>query len=176
MVGTLHSSRDNDTQADINLVALGEWETAYRQAIAFAADLTLSQKASIVNGLNATSPSTGEFFPGMRISDGQQGPQNQYFVTGWGQPAALSMTFDRDAMYQQARSVAIEFYTRGYDVADGPTSAPLGRIAWGGRQSDAWAFDPYLNGIVFGIAARAEMDVGVLPSGKVSILEQASIF
>ncbi|KAH8878932.1 beta-glucosidase D [Thozetella sp. PMI_491] len=153
-------------------VALGEWQTAYNQAVSFLADLTLAQKAAVVTGKNATNSVTGETFPGVRISDGQQGPNSQYFVTGWGQPLALAMTFDREAIYQQARSVGVEYYTRGYNVVDGPTSSPMGRTPWSGRLPEGMGFDPYLNGIVFGTLTKAQLDVGVLSSGKHFLLNE----
>ena len=112
--------------------------------------------------------SAGSDFPGITISDGQQGVLLHYFVSGWGQPAAIGMSWDKQAIYEQAKAIGAEFKIRGYHVCDGPTSSPLGRTAWGGRQAEAYGFDSYLNGIAFGLSAEGEIDAGVIPAGKVS--------
>ncbi|KAH9898820.1 glycoside hydrolase superfamily [Xylariomycetidae sp. FL2044] len=145
-------------------VELGEWASAYQKAKAFAASLNLEQKAAIVTGGNATSPL--DAFPGIRISDGQQGVLNSFFVSGWGQPAAITMSWDKQAIYDQARAIGTEFKIRGYHVCDGPTSSPVGRTPWSGRLAESYAADSYLNGIAFGLQAEAELDAGVIPGGK----------
>lgn len=84
------------------------------------------------------------------------------------------MSWDRDAIYEQARAIALEFYTRGINVIDGPTSSPLGRVAWGGRQAESFSFDSYLNGIAFGLFSKGAVDIGVIPSAKVGAQFTAS--
>lgn len=133
--------------------------------------MTLDQKATIVTGGEVTSDQ-GQF-PGITISDGQQGILFHYFVSGWGQPAAVTMSWDKEAIYNQAKAIGTEFKIRGIHVCDGPTSSPVGRTAWGGRQAEAYAFDSYLNGIAFGLSSKAELDAGVIPSGKVRVLDQS---
>ncbi|KAH8658253.1 glycoside hydrolase superfamily [Xylariales sp. PMI_506] len=157
--------QQNATRGLIGNVALLEWQPAYEKARAFTSSLTLSQKATVVTGGNVTSPLLG-FFPGLVISDGEAGINNAYFVSGWPEPATVTMTWDKTAIYQQAQAIALEFYIRGINVIDGPTSSPLGRIAWGGRQAESFAFDSYLNGIAFGLYSKGAIDAGIIPSAK----------
>lgn len=79
----------------------------------------------IVTGGNVASPI--DSFPGLAVLDGQQGMLNSFFVSGWGQPGAITMSWDKDVLYRQARAIALEFYIRGIHVIDGPTVAPFGR-------------------------------------------------
>lgn len=127
--------------------------------------LTLEQIANVVTGRNVTGDMGT--FPGLAISDGQQGVLMHYFVSGWGQPAAATMTWDKKAMYDQGKAIGVEYKIRGVHVCDGPTSSPLGRTAWGGRQAEAYAFDSYLNGIAMSLSTKGEVDSGVIASGKV---------
>lgn len=78
------------------------------------------------------------------------------------------MSWDKKAIYEQSKAIGAEFKIRGYHVCDGPTSSPLDRTAWGGRQAEAYGFDSYLNGIAFGLSAEGEIAAGVIPAGKVS--------
>lgn len=77
------------------------------------------------------------------------------------------MTWDKEAIYAQARAVASEFYQKGLQVINGPTSQPLGRTPWGGRLGETFGPDPYMNGIVFGLSVKGYTDVGVIAGGKV---------
>lgn len=75
-------------------------------------------------------------------------------------------------MYTQLKAVASEFYGKGFQVVNGPTSQPLGRTPWGGRLVEAFSPDPYLNGMVFGIGARSFGDAGVVAGGKHFLLNE----
>lgn len=75
-------------------------------------------------------------------------------------------------MYDQLKAVALEFYGKGFQVINGPTSQPLGRTPWGGRLVETMGQDPYLNGIAFGIGAKAFSDAGVVSGGKHFLLNE----
>jgi beta-glucosidase len=47
-------------------------------------------------------------------------------VTGFSESSALAMTWDKTLMYDQLKAVALEFYGKGFQVINGPTSQPLG--------------------------------------------------
>lgn len=149
---------------DCLVVKLDDWQTAYDKAAAFVDSLSLADKARVVTGRNATA--NGEFFPGLNIMDGQQGILNSFFVTGWSEPGALTMSWDKEALYKQSYAIAREFYIRGYHVVDGPTVSPGGRTAWNGRASEGFAADSYLTGVAFGESVRAEVDAGTISAGK----------
>jgi beta-glucosidase len=80
------------------------------------------------------------------------------------------MTWDKDAIYAQSKAIATEFYLKGIQVVDGPTSQPLGRTPWGGRLVETFGPDPYLNGIATGLGAKAYKDTGVIGGIKVCYL------
>lgn len=83
-----------------------------------------------------------------------------------------AMTWDKDAIYEQAKAVATEFYGRGYQIVNGPTSEPLGRTPWGGRLGEAFGPDAYQNGIAFGLSVKAYTEVGVIAGGKHFLLNE----
>lgn len=82
------------------------------------------------------------------------------------------MTWDKTLMYDQLKATAMEFYGKGFQVINGPTSQPLGRTPWGGRLVEAFTPDPYLNGKAFGIGAQAVSDAGVMAGGKHFLLNE----
>jgi beta-glucosidase len=75
-------------------------------------------------------------------------------------------------LVQPIQRDALEFYGKGFQVANAPTSQPLGRTPWGGRLVETLGQDSYLNGIAFGIGARAFTDAGVVASGKHFLLNE----
>lgn len=149
-------------------VALGLWEDAYNKAVAFANSLNTTEKYALITGGDVTALN----FTSLQFKDGAQGVQEYYFVSGFSQAAALAMTWDRQAVYDQARAVASEFYYKGFQVVNGPTSEPLGRTPWGGRLGEAFSPDPYLNGIVFGLSVKAYTDLGIIAGGKHFLLNE----
>lgn len=100
------------------------------------------------------------------------GLQDYFYVSAFSQASALAMTWDKDAIYAQAKAVATEFYQKGIQVLDGPTTQPLGRNVWDGRLVETYGSDPYLNGIATGLSAKAYKDTGVIPGTKVSSPER----
>ena len=77
------------------------------------------------------------------------------------------MTWDKDAIYAQAKAVATEFYLKGIKVVDSPTSQPLGRTVWYGRLVEIYGADPYLNSIATGLIVKVCNYRGVIPGAKV---------
>jgi beta-glucosidase len=94
------------------------------------------------------------------------------YVTGFSEPSALVTTWDKDLMYNQFKAVALEFYGKGFQVTNAPTSQPLGRTPWGGRLVETLGQDPYLNGIAFGLGAKAFSDAGIVAGGKHFLLNE----
>ncbi|CEN61706.1 Putative Catalytic activity: Hydrolysis of terminal [Aspergillus calidoustus] len=105
-------------------------------------------------------------FAALTVLDGDIGPQNDFYVSAFSLSSALAMTFDRDAIYAQSRAVGEEFYGEGVQVVAGPTSQPLGRTPWGGRNGEGFGPDPYLNGVATGVSTWAYIDAGVIPGAK----------
>ncbi|RDW77928.1 beta-glucosidase D [Coleophoma crateriformis] len=178
IAGAKHQRRANSTSTNATLAAegilsnglvdLGDWADAYAQAEAFVAGLTNSEKISIITGGDVASAN----WTALQFKDGGQGPQGYDWTTGWGESSALGMTWDKAAIGRQFSAIALEFYQKGFQVANAPTSQPLGRTPWGGRLVEALGADPYLNGIAFGLGAKAFSDVGVIPGGKHFLLNE----
>lgn len=76
------------------------------------------------------------------------------------------MTWDKTLIWNQFKADASEFYWKGFQVANAPTTGPLGRTPWGGRIVEGLSQDSYLNGIAFGIGAKAFTETGVISGGK----------
>ncbi|XRM37901.1 hypothetical protein ABZX51_001348 [Aspergillus tubingensis] len=147
-------------------VALGDWDSAYQKASSFVAGLTTDQKLALITGSSVNS--TNGSFSGLTFLDGDMGLQNFYYVSAFSLSSALAMTWDRDAIYAQGKAVGSEFYNKGIQVVAGPTSQPLGRTPWGGRNVEGFGPDPYLNGLATGLTTKAYIDAGVIPGAKVS--------
>jgi beta-glucosidase len=152
------------------MVALDSWQTAYEKASTLISALTTTQKLSLITGSSITTPNTT--FAALTFLDGDMGPQNDFYVSAFSLSSALAMTFDRDAIYAQARAVGEEFYGEGVQVVTGPTSQPLGRTPWGGRNGEGFGPDPYLNGVATGVSTWAYIDAGVIPGAKHFLLNE----
>ncbi|KAI9374618.1 putative beta-glucosidase D [Aspergillus egyptiacus] len=153
-----------------NSANLGPWQPAYEKASAFVAGLTTAQKLDLITGSSIDAANAS--FTALTFQDGDMGVQNDYYVSAFSLSSALAMTWDRDAIYAQAKAVAEEFYAKGVQVVAGPTSQPLGRTPWGGRGVEGFGPDPYLNGIATGLSARAYVDAGVIPGAKHFLLNE----
>ncbi|RAL11409.1 glycoside hydrolase [Aspergillus homomorphus CBS 101889] len=147
-----------------NGVALGDWEAAYEKASAFVAGLTTDQKLALITGSSVCS-SNGSF-SALEFLDGDMGLQNYFYVSAFSLSSALAMTWDHDAIYAQAKAVGSEFYNKGIQVVAGPTSQPMGRSPWGGRNVEGFGPDPYLNGLATGLSTKGYVDAGAIPGGK----------
>lgn len=147
-------------------MALGNWESAYRKASSFVAGLTTDQKLALITG--SSIDSTNGSFTALTFLDGDMGLQDYFYVSAFSLSSAIAMTWDRDAIYDQAKAVGSEFYNKGVQVVAGPTSQPLGRTPWGGRNVEGFGPDPYLNGLATGLTTKGYVDAGVIPGAKVS--------
>lgn len=154
------------------VVDLGEWKDAYTKAKSFVDALTTTEKYTLITGGSITNSSSGVNFTALQYKGGPGGIQQDFFVSAFSQASALGMTFDRDAIYRQSKAIADEFYGRGYQVPEGPTSEPLGRTVWGGRLGETSGPDPYHNGIFTGLTVKAYTDGGVIAGAKHFLLNE----
>lgn len=130
--------------------------------------MTNEEKIELITGSSVTSVN----FTALQFKDGTQGVQGYDYVTGFGETSALVTTWDKTLMWNQFKAVAAEFYGKGFQVTNAPTSQPLGRTPWGGRLVEALGSDPYLNGIAFGLGSKAFSETGVIPGGKHFLLNE----
>ncbi|KAL5338018.1 hypothetical protein BJX70DRAFT_399111 [Aspergillus crustosus] len=106
--------------------ALGEWESVYIKAFAFVSTPTTAQKLPLITGSTIGSDN-GTSSSALSFLDGDMGLQKDYYVSAFSLSSALSMTWDRDAIYAQAKAVGGEFYGKGLQIVAGLTAEPLGR-------------------------------------------------
>lgn len=151
------------------LVALGDWADAYAKAQSLVASLSFSEKVTIV-----TAGSVNGSWDALQYKDGPSGVETDYMVSSFSSSNALAFSFDKDLIYEQSQAIAREFFLRGYQVMDGPTSGPLGRNPWDGRVSETLGQDSYLNSIVAGLQAKAIVSQNIISGGKVRRMSQSS--
>ncbi|CAD6446279.1 d46f09c4-f297-40a4-8a25-6a02da090eaf [Sclerotinia trifoliorum] len=151
-----------------NNVDLGAWSAAYAQAQAFIAGLSNEDKLSLITGSDVKSAN----WKSLVFLDGTQGPQAYEYVTGWSETSALAHSWDKTMMWNQFKGIAAEFYNKGVQVTNAPTSQPLGRTPWGGRLVETMGQDSYLNGIMFGLGVKAFTETGIIPGGKHFLLNE----
>lgn len=90
---------------------LGERKEVYQKAYRFVSKLNNTQKLQLITG-NDVSTTDGTF-TALQFLDGSMGLQDYFYASAFSQSSALAMTWDREAMYAQARAVATEFYLKG---------------------------------------------------------------
>ncbi|KAJ5948748.1 beta-glucosidase D [Penicillium verhagenii] len=147
-------------------VSLGEWQPAYRKAVEFVSKLNTTEKIKLITGSDVEA-SDGSSFTALEFLDGDMGLQDYFYVSAFSLASAISMTWDKDAIYNQAKAVGTEFYAKGVQVIDGPTTQPLGRTPWGGRLVETMGSDPYLNGIATGLTTQGYKAAGIIAGIKV---------
>ncbi|KAI0478978.1 glycoside hydrolase superfamily [Xylariaceae sp. FL0804] len=140
-------------------VKLGAWQDAYDKASVLVKSLSTSEKLSVITGGDAGD------FPGLEKLDSSTNPLNYYYVTTWPAGLAMSMTWDKNAIYGQAKALGSEFRGKGINVALAPTLEPLGRSAWDGRTGESYGVDSYL-------AGQGMADAGVITNAKHYIMNE----
>lgn len=163
-----NTSSTNSYILSSGAIDLGDWADAYAKASAFVAGLTNAEKIDLVTGGDIASSN----WTALQFKDGDQSVQQYEYVTGFGETSALVMTWDKELMFDQFKAVSAEFYGKGFQVTNAPTSQPLGRTPWGGRLVEALGSDSYLNGIAFGLGTKAFSETGVIPGGKHFLLNE----
>ncbi|KAH8202201.1 hypothetical protein TruAng_003676 [Truncatella angustata] len=145
-------------------VDLGIAAEAYEKAVTFVSSLTNAQKISIITGQSITDDNAT--WTPLVTKDGAVGVNMNFFVSGFTTPAALAMTWNRTLFLENFAAVGQEFYDSGANLIDGPVSSPMGRVVYGGRNSEGFASDPYLNGVAMGQAVTGMNSAGVITAGR----------
>lgn len=119
----------------------GDWADAYNKAKALVVQMTNEEKANITYGItskiNGCAGNTGSVprlgFPGICLQDAENGVRGTDMVNGY--PAGLhaGASWNRKLAYKRAQYIGAEFRRKGINVALGPVTGPLGRMAKGGR-------------------------------------------
>ncbi|TGO73466.1 hypothetical protein BELL_0359g00120 [Botrytis elliptica] len=160
---TTTSTSSSGLLADGN-VNLGAASDAYEKAVTFISSLTNAQKIAIITG-HSIDDGNVTWTP-LASKDGAVGINMNFFVSGFSTPQAVSMTWNRTLFLENFSALGKEFYALGVSLADGPISSPMGRVAYGGRNGEGFAPDPYLNGIAMGQAIAGINSAGVVTAGR----------
>ncbi|ROV87592.1 hypothetical protein VSDG_09627 [Cytospora chrysosperma] len=147
-------------------INLGEWQDAFDKSQALLDTLTTAEKLSIVCG------SGGGNFTALTSKDSAASVLYEYYVTTWPVPLALAHSWNKTLVYGQGAALATEHKARGINLVNCPTSQPLGRNPWGGRNGETFGPDSYLNGLMTGQQTKGMFDTGVIPSGKHFLLNE----
>ena len=133
----------------------GDWGSAYTKATTALAQLSQSQKISLVTGVGwqkgpcvgniAAIPSIG--FPELCLQDGPLGVRYAQHVTAFPAGIQAGATWDTGLMYARGLALGQEAKALGVHVQLGPVAGPLGKIPYGGRNWEGFSVDPYLSGI-----------------------------
>ncbi|KAK4495538.1 hypothetical protein PRZ48_013870 [Zasmidium cellare] len=171
------SSATNSSSASLlssGSVDLGDYQAAYDKAKAFVAQLTNSQKITIITGGSITSNSSNSSvsWTALNNKDGFAGINQQYYVSAFPMGGALAMTWNREHFEAEAKASGREFYLMGYNLINGPVAGPFGRTPYGGRYAEGFAPDAYLNGIVMEKAVKGMNSAGVVTIGRHFILNE----
>jgi beta-glucosidase len=101
-----------------------DWAIATEKAIAFVAQLNLTEKASMVTGaagqcIGNISPIPHLNFTGICLSDGPTAFNRQDLVTVFPAGLTVAATWDKDLMYERGFALGAEFKAKGSHVGLG---------------------------------------------------------
>ncbi|KAI6831235.1 putative glycosyl hydrolase [Hortaea werneckii] len=129
------------------------WDTAIARADELVQQMTLEEVANVTLGQSDTmgcSGLTGSVsrlgFPGICLADGPAGVRGTTFVNAYPAGIHAAASFNRKLAYERGLYMGGEFRNKGVDTALSVCVGPVGRVATGGRNWEAFGADPYLQG------------------------------
>ncbi|KAK9772117.1 hypothetical protein SCAR479_11280 [Seiridium cardinale] len=152
-------------------VDLGIASDAFAKAKALVAQMTNAQKIKVITG-QSVQGTTGASFPALSSHDGIAGVNQDFFVSGFAEPMATTMTWNRDLFEAHSKALGDEFYGLGYNLIMGPVASPLGRDPYGGRLPEGYSPEPYLAGAMMGVATAGINAAGVVTVGRHYLLNE----
>ncbi|KAJ5311995.1 hypothetical protein PENANT_c022G05922 [Penicillium antarcticum] len=149
-----------------------KWAAATARANHLIAKLNLTEKASMVTG-TANGQCIGNIasiervgFGGLCLSDGPQGLHLADLASVFPSGLTAAATWDRDLIARRGAAMGAEFRGKGANVMLGPSTGPLGRSPWGGRNWEGFSPDPYLSGVAMQETIRSAQALGVQACAK----------
>lgn len=132
---------------------LGAWASAFSQAQAFVAQLTIDEKTNLTGGYAEANGCSGNIyaierlgFPGLCVTDAGNGVRATDFVNGYASGVHVGASWNKALTHQRGVDMGGEFRRKGINIQLGPVVGPLGRVAEGGRNWEGFSNDPYLGG------------------------------
>ncbi|KAK1147602.1 hypothetical protein N8T08_000944 [Aspergillus melleus] len=149
-----------------------KWNGAITKANSLIAKLNLTEKASLVTGtpqgkcIGNLAPIERVGFGGLCLSDGPQGLHLADLASVFPSGVTAASTWDRDLIAQRGAAMGVEFRGKGSHVMLGPSTGPLGRSPWGGRNWEGFSPDPFLSGVAMQETIRSAQAVGIQACAK----------
>ncbi|CAK7266002.1 beta-glucosidase [Sporothrix epigloea] len=157
----------------MNPHAIG-WESAYAQAKAFVAQMTLMEKVNLTTGVGwqgeqcvgqaGAVPRLG--LTSLCMQDSPVGVRLTDFASVFPSGQTAAATFDRKLLYVRGLAMGQEHRGKGVTVQLGPVAGPLGRAPEGGRNWEGFAPDPVLTGVGIAETIKGIQDAGVIACAK----------
>lgn len=118
------------------------WSAAFQQASDFVSQLTASEKAFLVTGVEG--PCVGNIppihrldFDGLCLQDGPLAIRVADYASVFPAGLTVAASWDRQLAYARGQALGEEFKAKGANVMLGPVAGPLGRSAYGGRSESS---------------------------------------
>lgn len=99
---------------------LASWATAYSQAQAFVAQLTIEEKTNLTSGYTEANGCSGNIysierlnFPGLCVTDAGHGVRATDFVNGYAGGVHVGASWNKVLTYQRGIDMGGEFRTKG---------------------------------------------------------------
>ncbi|PCD31408.1 hypothetical protein AU210_011062 [Fusarium oxysporum f. sp. radicis-cucumerinum] len=135
---------------------LGDWSSAYQQASALVAQMSIKEKVAVTSGqTTVTNGCAGMIpgvqrlgFPGMCLSDGPNGLREVEAVNGYASAITVGAAWNKELALARGYHMGLEAKSKGVNNLLGPTVGPLGRTVLGGRNWESFSVDPYLCGVM----------------------------
>jgi beta-glucosidase len=105
-------------------------------------------------------------FKGLCLQDGPLAIRVADYASVFSAGVTAASTWDRDILYERGFAMGQEFKAKGAHVALAPVAGPLGRSAYGGRNWEGFAADPYLTGVGMEQTIQGLQDAGVQATAK----------
>ncbi|CEJ82086.1 Putative Cel3b-like protein [[Torrubiella] hemipterigena] len=150
------------------------WEDAYNKARNFVSQLTLEEKVNLTTGVGWMSekcvgnvgsiPRMG--LKSLCMQDGPLGLRFSDYNSAFPTALTIGGHFSRHLWRDRGNAMGSEARDKGVDVLLGPASGPLGRFAMGGRNTEGFGSDPYLQGQALSNTVQGIQGAGTIACAK----------
>ena len=144
------------TRATAQGYGAGNWSESYQKARTMVSQMTLEEMNNVTIGIttsktgcvgvSGSAPRVG--FPGFCLQDAGNGVRDTDGVNAYASGLHVGASWNTSLAFERATYMGAEFKRKSVSIALGPVVGPLGRIAEGGRNWEAFAADPFLDGIL----------------------------
>ncbi|KAF4999497.1 hypothetical protein FGRMN_2426 [Fusarium graminum] len=150
------------------------WEDAYAKAKDFVSQLTLLEKVNLTTGVGwqgercvgnvGSVPRLG--LRSLCMQDGPLGIRMTDYNSAFPVGTTAGASWSKALWYERGLLMGTEFKEKGIDVALGPATGPLGRVAAGGRNWEGFSVDPYMAGHAMAETVKGIQDGGTVACAK----------